>query len=225
MSLPLFLIFNKSLLSGTFLDDWNLSQIVRIHKSGCKEDIRNYRPISKIPCIPKLFESIITNKISPHINKWLSESQHGFRAGRSTVTNLALLCNHVFNNFEHRLQTDVIYTDFAKAFEKVNNSILNEKLNKLGFNLQIFSWRSSYLINRIQIVKIGSSLINKFRVSSGVPQGSHVGPVLFLLFINNLSEVVKHSVCLLFVDDLKIFRSISNLNGCQLLHFDSHNFF
>ena len=117
ISLSNFLIFNKSLASGTFLDNWKLSQIVPIHKSGCKEDIRNYRPISKMPCIPKLFESVITNKISTHINKWLSESQHGFRAGRSTVTNLALLCNHVFNNFEHRLQTDVIYTDFVKAFD------------------------------------------------------------------------------------------------------------
>ena len=220
ISLPLLLIFNKSLSSGSFLDDWKLSQIVPIHKSGCKEDIRNYRPISKLPCIPKLFESIITNKISPHINKWLSECQHGFRAGRSTVTNLALFCNHVFNNFEHRLQTDVIYTDFAKAFDKVNHSILIQKLNSLGFKSQILSWLSSYLINRFQIVKIGASFSNKFKVTSGVPQGSHLGPVLFLLFINDLPGVVKHSVCLLFADDLKIFRSISSKNDCQLLQSD-----
>ena len=110
--------------------------------------------------------------------------------------------------------------DFAKAFGKVNHSTLIQKLNSLGFKSQILSWLSSYLIKRFQIVKIGASFSNKFKVTSGVPQGSHLGPVLFLLFINDLPGVVKHSVCLLFADDLKIFRSISSKNDCQLLQSD-----
>ena len=94
--------------SATFLEDWQLSQIISIHKSARKEDIHNYRLTSKIPYISKLIEYIISNKIFPQINKWLSNSQHGFHADRFTVINLALLCNNVFNNFANRLQMDVV---------------------------------------------------------------------------------------------------------------------
>lgn len=220
LSLPLLLIFNKSLSTSEFLDRWKISQVVPIHKSGSKLDVCNYRPISKILLIPKLFESIITSKITPLLHNTLSENQHGFRSGRSTVTNLSLFCNIIHKNFEKRLQTDVIFMDFAKAFDKVDHSILMLKLRLLGFGSVLLSWIISYLTNRYQFVKINNVFSNQFKVTSGVPQGSHLGPVLFLLFINDLPNSITHSACLLFADDLKIFRSIRNHNDCYLLQQD-----
>ena len=106
------------------------------------------------PCIPKLFESIISNKISL-VNKYLSDNQHGFRTAISTVFNLALFCNYVFRNFEKRVQADVIFTDFANALDKVNQSILINKLHILGFKSNILSWLSACLTNSFQTVEIG----------------------------------------------------------------------
>ena len=118
----------------------------------------------------------------------------------------------------------MIFTDFTKAFDKVNHSILINKLHILGFESNILSWMSSYLTNRFQVVKIGTTYSKKFRVLSGVPQGSHRGPILFLIFINDLPTVINHSACLLFADDLKIFRSICHYNDCLLLQSDFLNF-
>lgn len=219
----LLIIFEKSLSVGVFLDHWKVSQVVPIFKSGSKQDITNYRPISKIPCIPKLFEQIVSSKLSMTINKSLSENQHGFRAGRSTATNLVLFCNYIFKNFNNRQQTDVIFTDFAKAFDKVDHGTLVCKLNFLGFTSNILSWLSSYLSNRYQYVLINSISSDKFSVTSGVPQGSHLGPLLFLLFINDLPDAIINSESLLFADDLKIFRTISNLDDCMLLQMDLNN--
>ena len=215
-----FSYFFKSLSTGIFLNHWKISEVVPIHKSGIKHDVCNYRPISKILCIPKLLEKIVTSKLSPQINMCLSDNQHGFRSGRSTCTNLVLFTNFVFQNFKSRLQTDVIYTDFAKAFDKVCHETLLLKLNCLGFKGQFLCWLSSYLKDRFQFVKINHNRSRLFQVTSGVPQGSHLGPLLFLLFINDLSTVIQFSNSLLFADDLKIYRSISNTNDCMLLQSD-----
>ena len=111
-----------------------------IHKSGSKQDVTNYRPICKIPLIPKLLDKIVASKISPVIDSLFCDEQHGFRVGRSTMTNLALFCNQVINNFNRNLQTDVIFTDFSKAFDKVNHTLLLYKLSFLGFKLPLLNW-------------------------------------------------------------------------------------
>lgn len=220
LSFPLHLILSKSIASGSFLDIWKISHIVPIHKSGPKQNVINYRPICKIPSIPKLFEKLITNKISSVVKNCISVLQHGFIQGRSTCTNLSLFCNFVIKNFEIGLQTDVVFTDFAKAFDRVSHKTLIRKLSCLGFHSNLLDWIESYLRNRVQFVKIDNSLSKPINVTSGVPQGSHLGPLLFLLFINDLPNVIKHSECLLFADDLKVYRAIKTKNDCNLLQED-----
>ena len=220
LSLPLCVIFNKSLSLGQFLSQWKVSEILPTYKSGCKQDITNYRPISKLLIIPKLFEKIVCDKVSPIVNNFLSDDQHGFRPGLSTTTNLAVFSNLVNLNLNSNCQTDVIYTDFSKAFDKVNHSILLDKLESFGINANLLLWFCSYLVGRSQYVRFNNTMSDLFNVTSGVPQGSHLGPVLFNIFINDLPSVIKYSNCLLFADDLKLLRKICDPSDSQLLQHD-----
>lgn len=141
-------------------------------------------------------------------------------SGRSTATNLGILTNYCLHNMEKRLQIDCVYTDFSKAFDRVQHNVLLKKLELFGFHSSILSWIGSYLINRKQYVKIGSVCSKVILNYSGVPQGSHIGPLLFLLFINDLPSVVLTSKCLLYADDLKIFSSVNSVSDALRLQND-----
>lgn len=217
---PLTILFNKSLVNGLFLKEWKISFLTPIFKAGSKQIISNYRPICKISVIPKIFEKIICDKILFVVREHISIFQHGFIPGRSTATNLAIFVNHIISNFESYSQTDIIFTDFAKAFDRVNHKILLHKLACLGFHSNLLKWIESYLTGRVQIVKIDTSFSDPIYVPSGVPQGSHIGPLLFLLFINDISDIFIHSKCLLYADDLKLYRKIESFHDCLLLQDD-----
>ena len=120
-------------------------------------------------------------------------------------------------------QVDVIYLDYRKAFDQVSHQILIEKLKFYGICDPLLTWFRSYLEGRRQIVAIGSTISNEFNVCSGVPQGSHLGPILFLIFINDLSVVFKTSHFLFFADDLKVYHRIKSVNDCRLLQEDIKN--
>nr|AMS38367.1 hypothetical protein [Bactrocera tryoni] len=214
---PLTKLFNSSLMQGLFPSIWKKSFIIPLHKSGFRSSIENYRGIAKLSAIPKLFEAIITDDITFRISPLISCSQHGFRKGKSTITNLLEFVSHVSTGFRENKNTDVIYTDFSKAFDKVNHSILLNKLDLLGFQPIFLKWVASYLSNRIQQVIFKDTFSDIINVPSGVPQGSHLGPILFLLFINDISSVVKFSKVLLYADDVKLFKTYtSNSERCQL---------
>lgn len=132
---PLKFVFNKSLSSGVFVDDWKVTAITPIFKSGKKNDVANYRPISKLSTIAKLFEWIVKEKMYFAVKSLISPNQHGFVAGRSTLTNLAVFEEYCIDAFSAGLQVDCIYTDFAKAFDKVSHTILLRKLSLLDFTL------------------------------------------------------------------------------------------
>lgn len=140
---PLTMLFNMSLSCGVFLNDWKISFVSPIFKSGSKHEITNYRPICKMASIPKIFEKILYQKLLFHVKEIISVYQHGFFAGRSTTTNLTILCNDVVKNFEDNCQTDIIFTDFAKAFDKVNHKVLIWKLSNLGFHSVFLKWVES----------------------------------------------------------------------------------
>ena len=217
---PLLIIFNLSLRQGLFLDSWKVSSISPIFKAGPKHLIKNYRGIAKISVIPKLFEAIIKNKIMIRIKNQISPFQHGFMSGRSSSTNLVLFTNIVMKAIEDGYQVDTVFTDFSKAFDRVNISILIKKLSLYGFHSSMLSWIQSYLMNRWHFVRVDDCISDRFPALSGVPQGSHLGPLLFLIMINDFPSLLLHSHVLLYADDLKLFHIIKSPRDCAYLQVD-----
>lgn len=220
LAIPLTMLFNLSIKYGYFPDIWKSSFIVPLFKSGNKSEIENYRGIAKLSTIPKLFEKIITDNIYYQVASIISPCQHGFQKGCSTSTNLLHLTITINRGFLQRMQTDVIYTDFRKAFDKVNHLLLIKKLQTMGFTNLSIKWIYSYLTNRSQIVRFRSKLSKSITVPSGVPQGSHLGPLLFSLFINDLPTIIKCSSVLMYADDVKIFLSYNKFMDHKLLQMD-----
>ena len=155
----------------------------------------------------------------------LNEEQHGVLQGRSTATNLLLYEHFILGAIKEGYLVDSVYTDFSKAFDRVNHGILLTKLEHLGFSKIWLKWLHSFLNDRVQIVKYGDSVSSEFRVPSGVPQGSHCGPILFNLFFIDLSQVIGHNRMLMFADDVKIFGRMKTVNNCPLLQQDIDRFF
>ena len=225
LAIPLTLLFNYSLKYSHFPTFWKKSYIVPLHKSGSLTNVSNYRGIAKLSAIPKLFEKLITDVISHKVQPILSPYQHGFRSGLSTITNLIQFSSTVIKGFIQRNQTDTIYTDFSKAFDRVNHELLIYKLNQIGFSINLVKWISSYLRNRSQVVLFDDCLSKSINVPSGVPQGSHLGPLLFLLFINDLPNAIIHSKLLMYADDVKLFITHNSMKQADLLQNDLNNLF
>lgn len=212
-------IFNLSLTTGIYPSKWKEAVITPVFKSGKKNDIKNYRPISILNNFSKLFEIIIHKHISFYINNKINSSQHGFIKSKSTTTNLISYLNVIVPVIESQGQTDSIYFDFSKAFDLVPHNILLTKMGNFGLTNGYLSWLKNYLANRQSRVKVDNSLSDPFHILCGVPQGSTLGPLLFLIFIDDICERIS-SDCLLFADDLKIFRQIKSTTDCLLLQRD-----
>lgn len=223
-ALPLSLLFNTSINTGQFPDAWKDSFIVPLFKSGNKSDIANYRGIAKLSIIPKIFEKIITDNLCYQASNLISPYQHGFQKCCSTTTNLLQLVTVIFSGFINQQQTDVIYTDFSKAFDKVNHLLLKKKLSLLGFTELCVKWIYSYLTNRKQTVRFNNVYSKSIDVLSGVPQGSHLGPLLFSLFINDLPDVICSSHILMYADDVKLFLSYRHSSDQMCLQNDLNAF-
>lgn len=221
---PLSYIFNLILKTSTFPSKWKVAKVLPIPKSGMnKRKISGYRPISILSVPNKLFELILTHKILNHVKAGLSQCQHGFLPGKSTSTNLLHLMEFISEDFQNGYQTDVIYTDFAKAFDKVNHDVLLKKLRRFGFSEKLISLFISYFRDRKQYVVYENVESEQYNVFSSVCQGSTLGPLLFVLFINDLPDCISHSKILMFADDVKIFKTIHNLEDCHNLQADLNN--
>lgn len=210
---PLTIIFNLILKSSVFPDVWKISRICPILKSGDPCIVINYRPISILCNFAKLFEMLLYDRIYLSVKCYLSTNQHGFMNGRSTTTNLIQFGQYVSQALDNKQQVDVIYTDFSKAFDVICHAVLLHKLKNFGFSDNLISLFSSYLSNRQQFVAYGGYVSNNFIASSGVPQGSNLGPLLFLMFVNDITKIISCEK-LLFADDLKIFGTITRVQDC-----------
>jgi hypothetical protein len=206
---PLAIIFNLILKSCQFPEKWKYSKICPVYKKGVKKDICNYRPISIIPNLAKVFEYLLFNFFSFNVHPMISSCQHGFVGGRSTVTNLCTITEFLSGALDERRQVDVIYTDFSSAFDSIDHDILFKKLDSFGFSDNLRLLLRSYLHDRYLYVYLNGFKSYFFRQDSGVPQGLVLGPLFFNIYINDIVESLDLP-CLLFADDMKVY----SLIGC-----------
>ena len=219
---PLADLFNLSLSRGIFPNVLKKDNVTPIFKKkGSKNDIDGYRAIALQPIFAKVFEGFVNRALRRHIALLIHENQHGFLKAKSCATNLLHLTDFVSKCFDRKSQTHVIYTDFQRAFDSVPHELLLLKLKrKFGIENNIFCWFQSYLANRLQRVVINGKNSEWYDVTSGVPQGSILGPALFLMYINDIFSCVKYSHLLLFADDCKVFKEINCTTDCDLLQLD-----
>lgn len=220
IALPISLLFKKSISTSTVPQIWKSAYITPVHKKGSKNEIINYRPISKLCIVAKVFERVVYDQVYTALKCTFSPSQHGFLKGRSTVSNLTLLNDYVTAGMDGGAQVDVVYTDYSKAFDRIDHSILKMKLCSNGIRGDLLRWFSSYLENRSQSVVIANYTSSWILIPSGVPQGSLMAPLLFIIYVNDIDSCFRHSNLLCFADDMKIYSSISSIKDVEALQSD-----
>ena len=220
-------MFNKSYISGVLPDDWKTANVVPIHKKGRKDDIENYRPVSLTSLVMKIFEKCIRLRIYNLCKDKISSAQHGFLPEKSCTTQLIQFSEALSFNLNCKWQTDIVYFDFAKAFDSVNHDVLLNKLKyQFGIGGHLLNFIKNYLKGRKQRVALDGSFSEFANVDSGVPQGSIIGPLLFVLFINDIVEVLNMgSNILMYADDTKIWRVIHDQSDQMKLQEDIDNLY
>lgn len=220
-SFLLSLIFQQSLDSGCVPDDWKSGHVIPIYKSGDPSSPKNYRPISLTSVCCKLLEHIIYSHIMRHLNtnKVLFENQHGFRYKRSCQTQLFELSTDLHDSLHKSVYTDAVFIDFSKAFDRVPHIRLIQKINCLKLDIKTTRWIQEFLSGRSQKVNINNNLSSSCVVRSGVPQGSVLGPLLFLIYINDIANNITSTIRL-FADDCIIYRQITCTDDVAILQSD-----
>ena len=217
------IFFQNSLEQGKIPDNWKLAHIFPLFKKGDKTNVENYRPISLTSIACKLLEHIVHSTIMDFLDSGniLTPFQHGFRQGRSCETQLITTLNDFSNCLNKSGQIDAVLLDFSKAFDKVDHNILLSKCDKIGIQGPLLSWITSFLENRQQYVMVDGSLSDPCAVLSGVPQGTVLGPLLFLIYINDIHEHLTPGTFIrLFCDDSLLYRTINSISDAQILQKD-----
>jgi len=221
---PLTTLYQNSLQTGTLPSDWLLADVTPIFKKGSRSDASNYRPVSltSIPC--KMLERIIRSSLVEHIevNNLFSKHQHGFTKNRSCLTNLLETIEEWTEAIENGYGLDILFLDYQKAFDTVPHHRLMEKLRWYGLHTSLLSWICEFISKRSMRVLVQGSCSSWNTVTSGVPQGSVLGPLLFLLYVNDIPSLI-HCKSKLFADDIKLWQPIKNYGDNSQLQNDLHS--
>ena len=219
---PLRYIWCESFKRGIVPEFYKNSLIFPLFKKGDRAKASNYRPISLTSHIIKVFERVLRRKIVEYLeaNDLLSSYQHGFRSGRSCLTQLLGHFDDIYSGLVEGRDTDSIYLDYAKAFDRVDHRLLLLKLKRYKFHPDLISWISSFLKGRTQEVVINGSHSCRKTIVSGVPQGTVLGPVLFIIFINDLEQSIGSSNIRFFADDTRLSKQISTMEDVKMLQSD-----
>lgn len=214
LSIPLSKIVNKSLQSGIVPACLKLAKVVPIYKTKDKMQLTNYRPISLLPSISKILEKVVHKRVSKFLetNNILFDNQFGFRQNRSTIDAITKFTTDISKSLNEKQSTLAIFLDLSKAFDTIDHAILLHKLEYYGIRGVALEWFRNYLTNRTQYAHYLGTNSTTSTIKCGVPQGSVLGPLLFILYTNDLPNVIKHSNSILFADDTTIYLSGKDVN-------------
>jgi hypothetical protein len=215
LATPLASLFQSSLDTGYLPDIWKMANVTPIFKKGDASQPANYRPISLTCTCCKVMESIIKTRMLAYLNEHniITKQQHGFLSKHSTSTNLLECLQDWVVKLDSRVPVDVVYVDFSRAFDSVVHSKLLSKLHAMGITGPLLDWIRSFLTARKQCTVVDHCSSSISDVRSGVIQGSTIGPILFLLFINDIVDIIKGDVsCKLYADDLKLYSAVTIQN-------------
>ena len=211
VSIRLLVIMNKSLYTGYFPIKWRRAIIVPIPKISMPDEIGDLRPIALTPLPGKMLERFVHAQLLAHLNRHniLTEFQNGFRKNHSTIDTIFKFTTDLQVNKNNKLNTIALYIDFKKAFDTVNHNLLIEKLRHMQIKNNVLNWIYSYLTNRTQCTRLGDNISKDMEVKTGVPQGSILGPLFFLCYINDITNICKSTKILLYADDTVLYKGIS----------------
>jgi hypothetical protein len=218
---PLAVFFNLILLTGFVPDDWKTAIIHPLFKKGSRFLPANYRPISLTSCLCKIFEHIVSSQIHKFLflHNLIDEHQHGFRSNRSCEGAIVSMLQDWAAPLDRLCAVDAVFLDFSKAFDTVPHRLLTYKLEQYGICGPLLKWIGNFLTGRTQRVRVNNELSKVVQVTSGVPQGSVLGPLLFLLYINDITKTVRSKMNL-FADDCVIYSQVYSNNDIARLQTD-----
>ena len=219
-------LVNLSLKSGTFPCRWKKARICPVYKGGDNTDPGNYRPISILPILSKIIERAVFDQLYPFLdsNDMLHDSQSGFRPGFSTSSALLNITEDWVKSIDDGEYIGLVMLDLRKAFDTVNHNIIIDKLPNFGMNDHVIKWFRSYLNDRSHITGVNGSMSNDQKSLCGIPQGSILGPLLFILYVNELPKYVNNVKVSMYADDTAIYYSSKDVNDIvRIMNNDLNN--